>query len=138
MSEHPQNKKFEISLSRENGKIAVASAHGTTLRMSLVGTEPELGLTAPETVIAAYGACIMSNINKVAQAESIKIDDVKIDFTAQKRNEPLGLEHIHCKITLKSSAPKDKLQQLLTKATTDGTATNALKEGLKADFHFEV
>lgn len=138
MNEHPQNKKYEISLSRENGKIAVASAHGTTLKMSLVGTEPELGFTAPETVIAAYGACIMSNINKVAQAESLKIDDVRIDFTAQKRNDPLGLEHIHCQITVKSAAPKEKLNQMLVKATTDGTATNALKEGIKADFHFEV
>jgi|YelNatPaOPRAMG01_1025707.scaffolds.fasta_scaffold05342_3 uncharacterized OsmC-like protein len=138
MNEHPQNKKYEISLSRENGKIAVASTHGSTLRMSLVGNEPELGLTPPEAVIAAYGACIMSNINKVAQAESIQIDDVRIDFTAQKRNDPLGLEQIHCTISVKSPAPKDKLQQLLTKATTDGTATNALKEGLKADFQFKV
>lgn len=138
MNEHPQNKKFEISLSRENGKIAVASAHGSTLKMSLVGTEPELGFTPPETVIAAYGACIMSNINKAAQAESLKIDDLRIEFTAQKRNDPLGLEHIHCKITVKSAEPKEKLNQMLVKATTDGTATNALKEGLKTDFHFEV
>lgn len=138
MNEHPQNKKYEISLSRENGKIAVASSHGSTLRMSLVGNEPDLGFTAPETVIAAYGACIMSNINKVAQAESIKIDDIQIDFTAQKRNAPLGLERIHCNISIKSPAPKDKLQQLLTKATTDGTATNALREGLDADFHFDL
>ncbi len=138
MNEHPQSKKYEISLSRESGKIALASAHGSTLRMSLVGTEPELGLTPPETVIAAYGACIMSNINKIAQAESLKIDDIRIDFTAQKRNDPLGLEHIHCKIAVKSPAPKDKLQQMLTKATTDGTATNALQEGLKADFLFDV
>jgi len=99
---------------------------------------PNWALPPPETVIAAYGACIMSNINKVAQAESLKIDDIRIDFTAQKRNDPLGLEHIHCKIAVKSSAPKEKLQQLLTKATTDGTATNALQEGLKADFQFEV
>jgi uncharacterized OsmC-like protein len=106
--------------------------------MSLVGTEPELGFTAPETLIAAYGACIMSNINKGAQVESLKIDDVRIDFTADKRNDPLGLEQIHCKITVKSSDPKDKLQQMLTKATTDGTATNAIREGINVDFHFEV
>jgi uncharacterized OsmC-like protein len=138
MSEKAPVKTYDISITRESDKIAVASGHGSTLKMSMDGMDPTIGLTAPETAIAAYGACIMTNIGKAAKALSLKINDVKINFTATKRNEPLGLENLRCKITLKSGEPKDKLQELLSKAVSDGTATNALKEGLKAAFDFVV
>ena len=129
-------KKYAISISRESEKIAIASAHGTTLRISMSGGEPELGLTSPETVIAAYGACIMTNIGSTAKALGLKIDDVKIDFAATKRNEPLGIENIRCTIKLKSDEPADKLRALLDRATTNGTGTNAINEGIKATFDY--
>lgn len=129
-------KKFQVSIARETEKTAVATAHGTTLKMSMHGMDPTLGFTAPETVIAGYGACLMTNIGKEAQARSLKIDDVRIDFTATKRNDPVGIENLHCTITLKSAESKDKLNELLAKAISYGTATNAINEGLVAAFDY--
>jgi uncharacterized OsmC-like protein len=129
-------KKYELVITRESDKIALASAHGTSLRISMAGMEPQLGFTAPETVIAAYGACLMTNITKEAKTNNLKLDDVRIEFNATKRNEPLGIENVTCRITLKSSEDKSKLQAILNKASQDGTATKAINEGIRASFEF--
>lgn len=136
MSDQKQVKKYEISLTRENDKMAVASAHGTALKISMDGMNPANGFTAPETLIAAYGACVMTNIGKAAKEASVKIDDIKITFTATKRDDPLGIENLRCTISVKSGESKQKLNELLEQAVSSGTATNAINEGLTAKFDF--
>jgi len=136
MNEAEQIKNFAITITRDGDKTAVASAHGSQLRLSMSGMDPTLGFTAPETVIAGYGACVMTNIGKEAKARSLRIDDVRIEFSATKRNEPLGIKNLKARVTLKSPEDRNELKELLAKAVVDGTATNALKEGMLAAFDF--
>ena len=80
---------------------------------------------------ATIGTCVISNINKMAGESGLKIEDVSIEFRAKKRLAPLGFNDLRYTITIQSPEPKEKLQALYRKATTNGTATNALLEGLK-------
>ena len=131
---HSAEKKYELTVTRETGGVANVSAHGVSLHLSMNGNDPTLGFTAPETVLAGYGACLMTNLGKAAQAMGIKIDDVRIELAATKRDEPLGLKDLRCKITVKSGAPEERVRSLFETATTDGTATNAIHEGFRAAF----
>ncbi|HUX52700.1 MAG TPA: OsmC family protein [Spirochaetia bacterium] len=131
---YPTEKRFDIVVRRESDSIANVSAHGILLRLSMKGTDPTLGLTAPETVIAGYGACLMTNLGKAAKKLGVPIDDARIEFSAAKRTDPLGIKNVRCKITVKSGASDEQVRAVFEKASTDGTATNAIHEGFRAEF----
>ena len=130
-SQTPEMKKFKVSVKRISQQQAVAETHGQKVTLAIQGKDPNLGFTAPETVLAAFGACILSNVTKGAMEMGLQVNDASIEFDAMKRLEPLGYEDLQYTLTLHSPEPPEKLQVLYERATTDGTATRALLEGLK-------
>ena len=130
-SQTPEMKKFKVSVKRISQQQAVAETHGQKVTLAIQGKDPNLGFTAPETVLAAFGACILSNVTKGAMEMGLQVSDASIEFDAMKRLEPLGYEDLQYTLTLHSPEPPEKLQVLYERATTDGTATRALLEGLK-------
>jgi hypothetical protein len=62
---------------------------------------------------------------------NLQVEGANIEFSAYKRSNPLGFHDLKYVITILSPEPKEKLMELYAKATTDGTATNSLLEGLK-------
>lgn len=135
--EQPE-KIFNVKIKRINGGRAEVEAHGQKIVLATRGDDPTLGITAPETVMAALGTCIISNINKMAGEAGLKIEDVGIEFEAKKRQAPLGFEGLHYTVTIHSPETADKLQALYNKASTNGTATNALLEGLKPEGKLKI
>ena len=126
-----QEKIFDVKVKRISGGRAEVEAHGQKITLATRGDDPNLGITAPETVLEAFGTCVISNINKLAGEAGLKIDDVSIEFQTKKRLTPLGFDNLRYTITIQSPESKEKLKVLYKKATTNGTATNALLEGLK-------
>ncbi|HUX13492.1 MAG TPA: hypothetical protein VMW87_10715 [Spirochaetia bacterium] len=76
----------------------------------------------------------MTNFGKAAAEYGIRIEDLRIEFSAAKRNNSLVPKNVRCKITVRSDAPQEKVQAVFEKATSDGTATNAIHEGFRAQF----
>ena len=124
-------KKFSVWLKRISPQQVVAETHGQKITLSTKWDDPTLWFTAPETVLTALGACIMTNIAKGAMEMGLKIEDSSIEITALKRNNPLGFDDLEYTVNIKSSEPEEKLKVLFDRATNNGTATNALLEGLK-------
>ena len=136
-----QDKKiFNVEVKKISDKQAVVQAHGQKLIFSIKGNDPALGLTAPETVLGAFGLCIISNITKEAAEMGLRVGGVVIEFEALKRTTPLGFEDLHYSVTIQSDESAEKLRELFERATTNGTATNALLEGLKpnGELHIKV
>ena len=124
-------KKFNVKVKRISQQQAIAETHGQKLTLAIQGKDPNLGFTAPETVLAAFGACILSNVTKGAVEMGLNVNEVSIEFSALKRWEPAGYDDLQYTLNIVSEEPKEKLQVLYEQATTDGTATKALLEGLK-------
>ena len=134
MTQQPSaEKKFRVRVKKISQSQAVVEAHGQEIVLSTQGSDSNAGITAPETVLAAFGTCIVSNINKAAAQEGAAIDDVAVEFEAKKRLDPLGLDGVRYVVTIESSAPADQLRRIYEKATLNGTATNALREGISAE-----
>jgi uncharacterized OsmC-like protein len=129
--ENQASKKFIVNVKRTSKQLALAETHGQKLTLAIDGSDPSLGFTAPETVLAAFGACVLSNITKGAKQMNLQVEGANIEFSAYKRSNPLGFHDLKYVITILSPEPKEKLMELYGKATTDGTATNSLLEGLK-------
>jgi uncharacterized OsmC-like protein len=138
MNEQQPKKKLGVVISQINPQQVVAEAHGQKITLSIVGDDPSAGLTAPEIVLTALGTCIVSNIKKGAREMGLRIDDVAITVTAEKRVDPLGLNNVQYAVMLRSSELKEKLQALYERATTNGTATNALLEGIKPQSKLKI
>ena len=138
MNEQQPKKKLSVIINQINPQQVTAEAHGQKITLSIVGDNPSAGLTAPEVVLTALGTCIVSNIKKGAREMGLQIDSIAITVDAEKRINPLGLNNVQYVVTLYSSEPKEKLQVLYEKATTNGTATNALLEGLKPEGELKI
>lgn len=132
MEAHKQEvKKFNVQVKRISPQQAVAETHGQKITLAIQGKDPNLGFTAPEAVLAAFGACILSNVTKSAAEMGLKVKEASIEFSAIKRLAPLGYEDLQYTLSIQSPEPPKKLQAPYERATTDATATRALLEGLK-------
>lgn len=113
-------KNYDVRVKRISPQQAVAETHGQKIPLSIQGKDPNLGFTAPETVVT-----------KGAMEMGLKVEEASIEFSAIKRLAPLGYEDLQYTLSIQSPEPPKKLQVLYERATTDGTATRALLEGLK-------
>ena len=88
------------------------------------------GFTAAETVMAALGACLLTNVNAIGDKMHLKIDEARIEFDAERRAQPPALTSISYRLILKSPEPPEKLAELHELCFKWGTVTNTLINGL--------
>ena len=122
--------RFHVAVKRISGQKARAEAHGQTLELAIKGGDPTLGFTAPETLLAAFGACILSNVTRNAAEMGLRVEHAEVVFDGVKHADPLGIDPLRYRVILHSPESAEALQDLYRRATTDGTATNALLNGL--------
>jgi hypothetical protein len=122
--------RFHVEVRRTSAFMARAEAHGQTLDLAIKGGDPTLGFTAPEALLASFGACILSGITRDAAERSLHIDHAEVVFDGVKHIDPLGIDPLSYRVVIRSPEPAGLLQGLYHRATTDGAATNALLNGL--------
>ena len=127
---HNETPRFHVTVTRTGQKTARAEAHGQVLDLAIKGGDPTLGFTAPEALLAAFGACILSNVTRNAAEMGLTVQAAEVVFDGVKRTEPLGIDPLIYRLIVRSDEPADRLQELYQRATTDGTATNALLNGV--------
>jgi len=122
--------RFHVEVRRTSELMARAEAHGQTLDLAIKGGDPSLGFTAPEALLASFGACILSGITRDAAERGLQIDRAEVVFDGVKHIDPLGIDPLAYRVIIHSPEPADALQDLYQRATTDGAATNALLRGI--------
>lgn len=90
----------------------------------------EAGINAAETLLAALGACLLTNVNAIGEKMRLQIDKARIEFDATRRDEPPALTEIRYQLILESSEPPEKLQELADLCFKWGTVSNTLINGL--------
>jgi uncharacterized OsmC-like protein len=126
--EHGSN--YRVTVTREDDSHALAEARGHMLVLNVRKGSGEAGFTAAETLMAALGACLLTNVNAIGQKMRLKIDDARIEFDAERRDDPPALTRISYRLILKSSEPPEKLAELHELCLKWGTVTNTLINGL--------
>jgi hypothetical protein len=122
--------RFHVEVKRTSHLMARAEAHGQTLDLAIKGGDPTLGFSAPETLLAAFGACILSGITRDAAERGLRVDHAEVIFDGVKHVEPLGIDPLGYRVIIHSPEPVEELRDLYLRATTDGAATNALLHGM--------
>lgn len=127
---HMATPRFHVEVKRVSDQTARAEAHGQSLELAIKGGDSTLGFTPPETLLAAFGACILSNLTRGAAEMGLHVEHAEVVLDGVKRNDPLGIEPLAYRVRLRSPEPLAALQELYRRATSDGAATNALLNGL--------
>jgi uncharacterized OsmC-like protein len=126
--EHGSN--YRVTVTRQDDAHALAETRGHQLVLNVKKGSGEAGFTAAETVMAALGACLLTNVNAIGDKMHLKIDEACIEFDAGRRDEPPALTRISYRLILKSPEPPEKLAELHELCVKWGTVTNTLINGL--------
>jgi putative redox protein len=121
---------YAMTVRREDAARAVAETRGHQITLNIKKGDGAAGFNAAETLLAALGACLLTNVNSLAQKMRLQIDDARLEITGLRRNEPPGLIQIEYRLILASPEPAEKLAELHALCVKWGTVTNTLSDGL--------
>ena len=126
--EHGSN--YRVTVTRQDDAHALAEARGHQMALNIKKGSGEAGFNAAETVMAALGACLLTNVNAIGEKMHLKIDEARIEFDAERRDEPPALTRIAYRLILRSVEPPEKLAELHELCVKWGTVTNTLINGI--------
>jgi uncharacterized OsmC-like protein len=119
-----------VTVTIQDKSHALAETRGHELTLNVKKGAGEAGFNAAETLLAALGACILTNVNAIGGKMHLKIDQARMEFEADRLDEPPALTEIRYKLFLKSPEPPEKLAELHDLCVKWGTVTNTVINGL--------
>lgn len=123
-------RRYRVEVTRQDEAHALASSHGHTLALGVRRGDPTAGFNAAETLLAALGACLMSNVNALAAKMRLQLNGVRVEIEGDRRDDPPGIIQIRYRLILDSPEPPDRLEKLHDLAFKWGTVTNTLLNGV--------
>lgn len=133
MTSGQSNSVYHVTVEQRTEREAVAKARNHELLLSVKKGDGSAGFNAAETLIAALGTCILTNVNAIAEKMHLQIDGARVEFEAVRRDEPPALSRVTYRLVVDSAEPEEKLQRLHELALHWGTVTNTLIEGLRPE-----
>ena len=121
---------YHVTATIQDESHALVETRGHQMTLNVKKGAGEAGFNAAETLLAALGACILTNVNAIGAKMRLQIDAARIEFEADRRDEPPALTKIRYKLILKSPEPREKLEELHDLCIKWGTVTNTVINGL--------
>lgn len=121
---------YHVTAAIQDDSHAIAETRGHRLTLNVKKGAGEAGFNAAETLLAALGACILTNVNAIGKKMRLQVDSARIEFDATRRDEPPALTEIHYRLILVSPEPREKLEELHDLCVKWGTVTNTVINGL--------
>lgn len=129
---------YTVNVASQDERHALAATRGHELTLNIKKGDGTAGFNAAETLLAALGACTLTNINAIAAKMRLKLNDAQMTFTATRQDEPPILTEIRYELLLDSPEPPDKLEELYRLAIKWGTVTSTLMQGLAPTGHLTI
>lgn len=121
---------YHVTATRLDDSHARIETRGHTLTLNVKKGSGEAGFNAAETLLAALGACLLTNVNAIGEKMRLDIRAARIEFDAVRRDEPPALTEIRYRLILGSPEPPEKLEELADLCFKWGTVTNTVLNGL--------
>ena len=125
----PQTYSVSVSRHDESHATAVSREHSLTLNIKRGGGEA--GFNAAETLLAALGTCVLTNVNTYTQKMRLNVNNVRIELDGVRQDDPPMLTQIHYRLVFDSPESIEKLQALHDISVRYGTVTNTLTHGIQ-------
>lgn len=103
---------YHIIATRLNESRAQVETRSHQMTLNIKKGSGEAGINAAETLPAALGACILTNVNAIGQKMRLDIRSTRIEFDAVRQDEPPLLTEIRYQLILDSPETRVKLEEL--------------------------
>ncbi len=135
----PKTKKsYAVVVYRQDDSQAQAIARGHALSLNIKKGSGEAGFNAAETLLAALGACLLTNVNAIGAKMQLEIKSARIEFESIRQDDPPILTQIRYRLVLNSLEPREKLEELHDLCLKWGTVTNTIIKGLTPQGSLEI
>ena len=124
---------YAVTVTRQDERHAAAAARGHELMLNVKKGDGAAGFNAAETLLAALGTCLLTNVNAIAAKMRLQIDEARVEFTAVRQDNPPLLTQVQYNLILSSPEPPGKLEELYRLAVKWGTVANTVMQGIQAD-----
>lgn len=131
-----QTYRVIVSRQDESHGTATSREHSLTLNIKRGGTEA--GFNAAETLLAAVGTCILTNVNTYIKKMRLTVHNVRIELDGVRQDDPPMLTEIRYRLVLDSLEPLEKLHALHEISVRYGTVTNTLMHGIQPQGKVEI
>ncbi len=121
---------YHVRVTRQDDSHALAETRGHAITLNVKKGGGEAGFNAAETLLAALGACILTNIDAIGAKMRLDIRAARIEFDAVRHDQPPALTEIRYRLILDSPEPREKLKELHDLCIRWGTVANTLIHGL--------
>lgn len=121
---------YHVTAEIQDESRARVTARGHELTLNVKKGSGEAGFNAAETLLAALGACLLTNVNAISEKMRLKVESARVEFEATRQDEPPALTEIRYRLILKSPEPAEKLQELADLCFKWGTVTNTVIHGI--------
>ncbi len=121
---------YHVTAERLDENRARITARDHEVLLNIKKGSGEAGFNAAETLLAALGACLLTNVNAIGAKMRLRIDQARIEFDAVRSDVPPALTEIRYRLILTSPESPEKLQVLAELCLKWGTVTNTLIQGL--------
>ncbi len=125
---------YRVQVQRVDESHAAATTRDHQLRLGVRRGDPTAGFNAVETLLAALGTCLITNLISLSEKMHLQLDGITIDLAGYRREDPPALVRIDVTMTLESAEPEEKLRRLKELAVQYGTVTNTLAAGVGMHF----
>ncbi len=129
---------YAVTVTRQDERQAIAAARGHELKLNIKKGDGSAGFNAAETLLAALGACMLTNVNTIAAKMRLQLNDAQMRFTAVRQDEPPILTEIRYELVLDSPELPEKLEELYRLSVKWGTVTSTLMQGLTPQGHLTL
>lgn len=121
---------YAVTIARQDASQAIATAREHQLTLNVKKGDSAAGFNAAETLLAALGTCLLTNINAIAEKMRLQIDDAQVTFTAVRQDNPPLLTNVQYELALDSPESPEKLAELLRLSKKWGTVANTVTQGM--------
>lgn len=117
---------YAVQVTKINESIAQAKRDDQEVRLSIKKGDNSQGFNAVETLLAALGSCLLTNVNDFSRKLRLQINHAEVKLGAKRSDDPPKVDSIHYQLILQSDEDRKKLEELFMLSQKWGTVTNTL------------
>ncbi len=121
--------KYSVKVERVDNNNSIATRGDFELVLGTKQGDSTVGFNAAETLLSAFGACLITNINSLSKKMRLKIEDVMIKIKGIRTDDPPMLKEINYEISISTNEERKHIEKLIALSLKYGTVTNTLLNG---------
>jgi len=124
-----KKQEYFVSVEKVNKNNSIATKGDFEIILGTKQGDTTAGFNAAETLLSAFGACLITNINSLSKKMRLEIEDVMININGIRINEPPMIKKINYEIKISTNEERKDIEKLISLSFKYGTVTNTLLKG---------